>query len=70
MTVATLNQRRFGQAEKALLDADSHSALEIAWAAHGNAFPEGSREHRDLLTIYQDKHAQFAVELARYLRAG
>lgn len=69
MTVATLDQRRFGRAEKAIREAGNYDALEIAWAAHGNAFPEGSVEHRALLAIYQDRSAQFAVELTRYLRA-
>ena len=30
---------------------------------------QGSVEHRALLAIYQDRAAQFAVELTRYLRA-
>ncbi len=69
MIVATLDQCRFGRAEKALLNAEDYRTLEIAWAAHGNSFPEGSEQHRALLAIYQDRSAQFAIEATKYLRA-
>lgn len=57
-------------AEAALRKADNIEELEVAWDTHCDGFPDESMEREFLLTVYQDKAAQFAVELSRYLRAG
>ena len=66
-TVATLDQRRFGRAEKRVLEAEDFIKLESAWSAHGYA--EGTPEYAALLEIYQDRSARFAIEAGKYLRA-
>jgi hypothetical protein len=70
MTVATTTQLRFGRAEKALREAPTYRALELAWASHCAAFPDTSDEYRALLEIYHDRAAQFAVEAGKVLLAG
>ena len=57
-------------AEAALRAADGIEALEDAWGLHCDMFPDESMEREFLLTVYQNCHARFAVDLSRYLRAG
>jgi hypothetical protein len=65
-----MDQRRFGRAEKALLEAADYRALELAWSAYCCGFDDKSAEYRRLLSIYQDVSARFAVEAFKVVRAG
>lgn len=57
-------------AEDALRRACGIEELDAAWEQHCDAFPDESMEREFLLSVYQDCHARFAVDLSRYMRAG